>query len=177
MRRMVCLTVVFWMAGAEVRASDSPRVEVTASIDGEVLDPSGRFSDDLTGQPPRYYVWRDSDEWRLRSASQRNRLIRFHGSIQLVGGTFGKLRPIGLERRGGAADKWTVSEDRTHLDFEILTTGSFDGFDFSVTGAGAHITFDLKMGKRPLPRRIYIGSEGQHPAEAEFTLPAARTAE
>lgn len=175
MHRMACLAIAFLTAATDGLASDAAEVAITQSADGDPLDPSGRFSDDLTGQPPRYYVWRDSEGWHIRSASQRNRLIRFHGSITLIGGTFGKLRPVGLERRGGAADKWQLSEDRSQLEFEILTTSSFDGFDFSIDGSGAHVTFDLNMGKRKFPKRIYIGSEGQHPADAEFTLPAAGT--
>lgn len=149
-------------------------VEVSQSIDGEPLNPQGRFSDDLTGQPPRYYVWRDAEGWHLRTASQNGRLIKFTGSVKLQGGTFSKLRSVGLERRGSAADRWTVAEDRSQVDFEILTTSSFDGFDLTVSDDDAYITFDLRMGNRKYPRRIFIGREGQHPAQTEFTLPAAR---
>ncbi len=174
----ICFLAAAWPA-AVILADDAPAVtvDVTESIDGEPLDPQGRFSNDLTGQPPRYYVWRDSEGWHLRSASQRGRLIRFHGSITLTGGTFNKLRPVGLERRGSAADSWQVSEDRSRVDFEIKTTSSFDGFDFSVNDRDAYITFDLSMGNRKFLKRIYIGSDGQHPANAEFTLPASRTSE
>jgi hypothetical protein len=172
-RAALCLTV--FLPGTLARGDDelTTDVEVSQSIDGEPLNPQGRFSDDLTGQPPRYYVWRDVEGWHLRTASQNNRLIKFTGSITLHGGTFSKLRSVGLERRGSAADTWTVAEDRSQVDFEILTTSSFDGFDFTVSDDDAYITFDLIMGKRKFPKRIFIGRDGQHPAETEFTLPAA----
>lgn len=151
---------------------DAGEVEVSLSSDGEPLDPQGRYSDDLKNQPPRYYVWRDVEGWHLRTASQNARLIKFTGSITLQGGTFSKLREVGLERTGGAADSWTVAEDRSQVDFVILTTSSFDGFDFTVSGEDAFVTFNLIMGKRKFPKRIFIGRDGQHPAETEFTLPA-----
>jgi hypothetical protein len=177
-RAAPCLLLLL-LSGMAARADDesTTEVEVSLSIDGEPLNPQGRFSDDLTGQPPRYYVWRDVEGWHLRTASQNNRLIRFTGSIALQGGTFSKLRTVGLERRGSAADTWTVSDDRTQVEFEILTTSSFDGFDFTVSEQDAYITFDLMMGKRKFPKRIFIGREGQHPAETEFTVPAAPATE
>ena len=89
------------------------------------------------------------------------RLIKFTGSITLQGGTFSKLREVGLERTGGAADSWTVAEDRSQVDFVILTTSSFDGFDFTVSGEDAFVTFNLIMGKRKFPKRIFIGRDGQ----------------
>lgn len=165
------------LLGSPGLAGDETPPESAASLtsDGEPLNPRGRYSDTLVQQTPRYYVWQDSEGWHLRTASQRGRLIRFQGSINVTGGTISKLREVGLERRGSAADAWTVSEDRTQVEFEIATTSSFDGFDFTITGAGAQLEFDLSMGKRQFPRRIYIGRDGQHPAETKFTLPANRT--
>lgn len=177
-RPSFCFLIAFGPV-ATLIADDAPpaEIEVTQSIDGEPLDPQGRFSDNLTRQTPRYYVWRDTEGWHLRSASQRGRLVRFHGSIVLTGGTFNKLRPVGLETRGSAADSWQVAEDRSRVDFEIKTTSSFDGFDFTINDRDAFITFDLSMGNRKFLKRIYIGSDGQHPAKAEFTLPASRSSE
>jgi hypothetical protein len=173
LRAAICLALLL-LWGAAASADDEPAadVEISQSIDGEPLNPQGRFSDDLTGQPSRYYVWRDVEGWHLRTASQRNRLSKFMGSIVLHGGTFSKLRPVGLERRGGGADDWTVAEDRSQVEFEIQTTSSFDGFDFTVSD-DAYITFDLTIGNRKYPKRIFIGRDGQHPAETKFTLPAA----
>jgi hypothetical protein len=65
-----------------------------------------------------------------------------------------------------------VADDRSQVEFEIQTTSSFDGFDFTVSD-DAYITFDLSIGNRKYPKRIFIGRDGQHPAEAKFTLPAA----
>jgi hypothetical protein len=173
LRAAPCLLALLLLGTAAGADDETTEVEVSQSIDGEPLNPQGRFSDDLTGQTPRYYVWRDVEGWHLRTASQNGRLIKFTGSITLHGATFSKLRSVGLERRGGAADTWTVAEDRSQVDFEILTTSSFDGFDFTVSQDDAYITFDLTMGKRKFPKRIFIGRDGQHPAETEFTLPAA----
>lgn len=179
--RATCLTVLIGSmlcGGLGLADDDAPSESAQSpSIDGEPLNPRGRYSNTLVRQTPRYYLWQDSEGWHLRTASQQGRLIRFQGSITVSGGTIGKLREVGLERRGGAADTWTVSEDRTQVDFEIATAGSFDGFDFTISGAQAQIEFDLSMGKRQFPRRIYIGRDGQHPAETKFTLPASRPAE
>ena len=50
----------------------------------------------------RYYIWQTSDGWHVRTAAKG--LTRFTGSLQLKHATFGKLRPIGLEKKGRYPD-------------------------------------------------------------------------
>ncbi|MEW4529309.1 hypothetical protein [Maioricimonas sp. JC845] len=138
-----------------------------------VLSPDGRPDQDLVKvKNARFYVWRETRGWRVRTASKG--LVKFSGSIRLKGGSFGKMRQIGLERKGKYADRWGVSPARDELQFEIYTGGSFDGFDFDVRGRDAKIEFDLRIGdaKRKMPRRIYVGRDSAHPKESTFMLPA-----
>jgi len=165
------LSVLVVLAFAALaRADDADIGPKTA--DGQAISPSGRFSDDLTGARARYYVWSDGDTWHLRTCSRRNVFAKFTGTVKLNNGTFNRLRQIGLERKGRYADKWSVSQDRRTITFEIWTTSSFDGFDFDVNGADATVEFDVKIGGEARPGRIYIGNEGLHPTEAKFTFPA-----
>lgn len=154
-------------------ASLSILLTTGSALWAEDLSPIGKPEQDLVQvNNARYYVWHDSTGWHLRTASRA--VATFSGSIKLDGGTFGKLRTIGFETKGSAADRWGVNPDRTELRFEIVTGGSFDGFDFDVRGSDAQIEFDLKMFKTPQarPGRIYIGRSGTHPKEATFRFPA-----
>jgi hypothetical protein len=150
-----------------------PADKVTLTREGEIIDPEGRFSDDLINKVPRYYVWHDAEGWHVRSTSQAGTFARFDGSIKLTGGTFNRLRPIGLEGKGKNPDKWQVSKDRTEITFEIATDSSFDGFDFTVNGKAARVAFDLNIAKKGYPNRIYVGKGGKHPVETKFDFAAA----
>lgn len=123
----------------------------------------------------RYFVWHDSKGWHLRTAARA--LTQYSGSIKVTGGTFGKLRPIGLEQKARNPDRWGVSEDRTELRFEIHTVGSFDGFDFEIrrTSDDATVAFDLKQGRtqKSMPARIYLGKNDNHPKSSHFACAAA----
>lgn len=122
----------------------------------------------------RYFVWHDSKGWHLRTAARAR--TQFSGSIRLGGGSFGKLRPIGLEATGKNPDRWVVNAERTEIRFEIHTVGSFDGFDFDVSGADAstRVVFDLSQGRqgRRMPRRVFLGRDGKHPQKSHFAVPA-----
>lgn len=134
------------------------------------LDPRGRPDEKLIDQPQRYYVWHDSEGWHLRSAAKG--LTKFDGTVKVVGGTFRKLRPAGLESKGTGADQWKVDEKREEIRFSIQTSTSFDGFDFDLAGDAKSLEFDLSMGGQKRPRRIFVGRKATHPAEAAFSLPA-----
>lgn len=134
------------------------------------LDPRGRPDEKLIDQPQRYYVWHDAEGWHLRSAAKG--MTKFEGSIKVVGGTFRKLRPAGLESKGNYADRWALDDKRQEIRFLIHTSTSFDGFDFDLAGDAASLEFDLSMGGTKRPRRIFVGREAAHPPEAAFSLPA-----
>ena len=122
----------------------------------------------------RYFVWYDGEGWHLRTASKG--LVKFTGSIQLQGGgTFGRLRPVGLEKKGKNPDGWEVNTERTELRFQIVTGGSFDGFDFDVKTANkSTVQYQLLIGKdaSSLPGRIFLGSESKHPPKSSIIMAA-----
>jgi hypothetical protein len=139
-------------------------------------DPRGRPDEKFVNVPVRYYVWYDSDGWHLRTASRATQLRKFHGKIKLTGGTFNKLRAIGLEQKGKYPDSSKLDAARTTIEFTIYTSSSFDGYDFTVKGGQeARVAFELYRGDKERPGEIYIGSEGQHPTSGKFSFPAVPT--
>lgn len=134
------------------------------------LNPHGRMDDHPTDKPARYYLWEDAEGWHLRSCS---RLVnKFEGQVRIAQGTFRKLRPIGIDPKGRGADQWAVNKERTELKFVLNTAQSFDGFDFTVEDAAAELEFELLINGKPMPARIFVGRDGQHPPEAKFSFPA-----
>lgn len=165
-----CTAPLVWAEGED--EPGEPAAEFAVDLEGEPIDPSHRFSDDLTKFPARYYVWYDDEGWHLRSTTPKN-VFKFEGKITVDGGTFGRMRTVGFERRGRYADSATASPDRTSIEFTIFTSTAFDGFDFTVNGSDARVTFEeLKIGRRVYRNRIFVGEEGQHPKETTFSFPA-----
>ena len=134
------------------------------------LNPRGRMDDHPTDKPARYYLWEDAEGWHLRSCSRH--VNKFEGQVRIEEGTFRKLRPIGIDPKGRGADQWAVNKERTELKFVLNTAQSFDGFDFTVEGAGAELEFELLINAKPMPARIFVGREGEHPPQATFSVPA-----
>lgn len=122
--------------------------------------------------PARYYLWSDPDGWHLRSCTKDGYVAKFNGEITLKGGTFEKFRPIELEPKGKHPDAWQVSPDRTQLKFAIQSSDHPDGFDFTVKGKDATVVFDLKVGGKEQPKRIFIGHDNLHPSSTYFEFPA-----
>jgi len=120
----------------------------------------------------RYYLWHDGDGWHIRSCCKDGYYATFQGEIEVKGGTFEKLRTIELEAKGKHPDAWQLSEDRTKLKFIINSSDHPDGFDFTVKGKDATAVFDLKIGNKAQPKRIYIGHDNLHPPTAYFEFPA-----
>lgn len=172
-RSMISLVSGFCLVAATAAADDAdepPKAEQIAAADVQ-----GRPKQDLVEvQNARYFVWHDSSGWHLRSAAKG--FVKFNGSIKLTDGTFGRLRPIGLETKGKYADRWEVNADRSEIRFEIFTGGSFDGFDFDIRRQSdeARIACDLKMGRESTrrPARIYLGRDSKHPTVAHFETSA-----
>jgi hypothetical protein len=165
-------------SGAAAYAQRPPAAAVQTPEAGtadEPPDPRGRPDEKFVKVPQRYYVWHDAEGWHLRTAAQQN-IRKFHGTITLKGGTFNKLREIGLERRGKYADSSKVSADRTKIEFTIYTSSSFDGYDFTIKGdPDARVEFELHRGGRDFPKEIFVGGEGKHPSRVKFGFPAQPT--
>jgi len=183
----VILTMVtLALAEAQDKTSEKPKAKRKAAATARAkektteLSPNGRpVQDKVKVKSMRYFVWNDSSGWHLRTASKAKR--KFIGTIKLTEGTFGKMRAVGLENKGKMADRWVVNKERNEIQFEILTAGSFDGFDISAKGSGsAKVEFDLKFmdptraGTKPesQPKKIFIGRIEQHPKTGEFSFSA-----
>jgi hypothetical protein len=185
MRRWLPLCLTAALGGAIAAADDAPpesaaetaneasATEFAVTKEGEAIDPTGRFSDDLIDDTPRYFLWHDQSGWHVRTTSSRGTFSRYDGTISVEGGTFAKLRPIGLERRGQNPDKWELSDERDEMKFEIATNSSFDGFDFTIDGNDATLSFDLNISKKGYRNRIIIGRDGVSPSEKTFSFPAS----
>jgi hypothetical protein len=159
------------ITSAQQRSAAAARPQETTPEEPP-LNPRGRPDEKFVKVPQRFYVWHDAEGWHLRTAAQQN-IRKFHGTITLKGGTFNKLREIGLERRGKYADISKVSADRTKIEFTIYTSSSFDGYDFTIKGdADARVEFELHRGGRDFPKEIFVGGEGQHPPGVKFGFPA-----
>lgn len=176
--RRACLYSVLMMwtcTGAQAQTEESSDETADAypvDADGDPIDPHHRFSDDLTEQPARFYLWYDDEGWHLRSTTPKN-VFKFTGTITVSNGTFGLLRDVGFERRGRYADSARVTADHTRIEFTIFTSTAFDGIEFTVNGADATVTFeDLNIRQRIYRNRIFIGNNGQYPAETTFSFPA-----
>ena len=138
------------------------------------LNPYGHMAGMLTDQPARFYVWyEDQEGWHLRSAATKRGLIKFEGTVRVINGELRRCRPIGLDSKGKYADQWSLDKERRELKFMFWTAQVFDGFDFNVAPRTAELEFELKVGGREQPKRIFIGGKGQHPPKVRFTLPAA----
>ena len=147
-----------------------PGEEKPGTDESRPLDPRGRMEDHPTDKPARYYLWHDQHGWHLRSCS---RLVnKFEGTVRVEGGTLRKCRPIGIDPKGRGADKWGLNKDRNELKFELHTAQSFDGFDFTADETKATLEFELLINGKPMPARIFVGRNGEHPREARFAFPA-----
>ncbi len=170
------LALATWLTAPRGSAQDKSAGKAAAAAD-KPLDPRGRADEKFIKVPVRYYVWHDAEGWHLRTASQKDQVRKFHGKIKLVGGTFNKLREIGLERKGKSADNSKVNAARTEIEFTIFTSGSFDGYDFTINGGkDARVEFALQRGGKERPDEIFVGGKGQHPDSGKFDFPATPTA-
>ncbi|QDT56526.1 hypothetical protein Pan44_45810 [Caulifigura coniformis] len=120
----------------------------------------------------RYYVWSDPDGWHIRSACKSGYFAGFQGEITAINGTFEKIRPIALEAKGAHPDSWLLNPERTTLKFTMHTGDKPDGFDFTIKGKDASLTFDLKIGNKERPKQIFIGYDNLHPPKSFFEFPA-----
>jgi len=122
----------------------------------------------------RYYVWSDPDGWHIRSACKSGYFAGFQGEITAINGTFEKIRPIALEAKGAHPDSWSLNPERNTLKFAMHTGDRPDGFDFTIKGKDASVTFDLKIGNKERAKQIYIGHDNLHPPKAFFEFPARK---
>jgi hypothetical protein len=120
MQHILFLMLALFLTLRRLAAGDDEQETAPEQIDPQTV--KGKPEQDLVKvRNARYFVWHDGSGWHLRTASRG--LAKYGGPIQLKGGSFGKLRAIGLERKAKRSDRWAVNEDRTELRFEIHTAG------------------------------------------------------
>jgi hypothetical protein len=164
-----------WMLvglAAAILAADAPKVSTAKG--GKSLVATGKpKTESFTDKQARYFLWHDDEGWHIRTASNAGS-VKFEGTIESSTGQFGKLRPVGLEVKGKNPDLWQVDEKRQKIEFRITTSGSFDGFDFSLPkNDSGTLTFTLKIGDKERPGRVFVGREMQTPAELPLVLAGA----
>jgi hypothetical protein len=175
MRWLCAALCLVGAVGFAISDAADTMVSPAKTANGALISPKGQSDDvregKLTNQPARYYIWVDPQGWHFRSAAKKGVLVKFEGVIELSDGEFGRLRPIGLETKGKNPDIWTVDAARRKIEFKIFTSGSYDGFDFTIAKVkDVQVSFDLKIGEKPAPGRIFIGKDNRHPTEVPFSL-------
>lgn len=155
------LATVAFMLWAGPLAADPPP---------EALDPAGRPEGQIFNQPARYYIWHDSEGWRIRAASVKTNA--FAGTVTVRGGRIERWHGVGLDaNKGKAADQFRVSGDRTRLEFQFTVGKKSDGFDLKVSGDRPVLTFDLRVnGAAAKPKALFLGKAKAHPAAHPFAL-------
>ena len=174
MSRFVMLAALCFATAESIRVASAfePSGDGSSVID---VDPEGQppgLAKKAKG--PTYYLWRDGDVWRLRSATSEKR-HSFGGTIRVQNGRVKKLAAAGLEGQRPSpkrVDIGRVSRDRTRIDFSFKTNGRIDGFDFQVEGEDATLQFNLLTNGTAIPGRIRIGGNGNPAPGATFSLPA-----
>lgn len=122
----------------------------------------------LVGKTGRYHIYTDKSGWNLLMTSKGG--VKYNGKVTVHGGSFQRVKPVGLERK---QDKYGVSRDKKTLEFEIVTAGSFDGFEFTVREPDAWVEFELLQSGKPRPKRIFNGKQAANPKANKFAFPAA----
>lgn len=177
-RFMALLLVVTSFNTAAPAQEKSADVAPAVDVNGKAIAASGRPEvENLKDATARFVVWTDTEGWHVRTTSLQGKPAKFSGEVRLDEATFTKLRPVGLEPKSKNPDRWELSTDRSSIRFEIVTGGSFDGFDFEINSPKAVICFDLNVGGKPQPKRIFIGKLLANPTSATFSLSKAEDVE
>ena len=117
------------------------------------------------GEIKGYFIWHNEHGIHIWT-STRNREHVFSGVIR-TDGKFIDVRGQRLETN----DFYKVENDRHKIVFRD-TTGAHgsDGLNFQIEYSD-HMNFDLFMdGERIDPQNIYVGENGWHPANSDFSL-------
>jgi hypothetical protein len=170
---LATLAVACWppLALAADPPAGQPPADQAPVID---VDPNGMPPG--VGRKPQtavYHLWHDGGVWHLRCGSEGRR--RFAGVIRVQGGKVAKLVPVVVEprRKPRKADRGMLSRDRTRIEYDFVTDGGTDGFDFQITpGDEATLEFNLQIDGTALPARIAIGPKAQPAPSIPFTLSA-----
>jgi hypothetical protein len=134
-------------------------------------DPRGEPRQFHAGRSASYAVWHGPLGWQLRTTTAGKR-HHFHGTIQVVDGTFLEVNGILLEKLGPNHDQWHLAPGNQTLTFEFNTEEGVDGMHFWLSKGAKTLIFQLYMDGAGVPEQIFIGRAGHHPPAPAFYLPA-----
>lgn len=140
--------------------------------DVDPADPKGRPKW-KAGQAASFALWHEGNKWHMRTTAPKNEVHQFGITMTIVKGSVGELKPVTVEKKGKTVDLGTWNKERTQFKFLLSSGKAFaDGFDFDVSADATNIKFSLQIDGKDVPNAVFIGSKGDHPAKATFTLPA-----
>ena len=113
------------------------------------------------GSPVSYQIWRDRSGWHIRWTSAI-KVRHFKGKVFSPDGEVALIRKVDKERGDVIRKKGGV------VVFNAYTRGGWDGFDFVVYGR--QIVFDLQIGGRYLPQRVFVGANAINPSRLPFCI-------
>lgn len=116
------------------------------------------------GESHRYFLWRDSQGWHLRTTTAL-RKHRFRGEIVTNGGKINDFKTFDLE---GRSDWTQLTSDRGRVYFDLTTDKGLDGFDF--TTDAQTISFNVTLDGRARPEVVFVGTNNDHPGSMPFSL-------
>lgn len=125
---------------------------------------------DLEGKPDIddeiycYYLWRDKDGIHLRTISA-GVLHSFSGRITVTKGIFEDLDKASKKMN---EEDIRLSDPHT-IVFSYETKKDEFGFDFTVNGYYPCLKFDLKIDKKRVRKRIFLGEHKLNPRKLPFT--------
>jgi hypothetical protein len=124
-----------------------------------------------------FRIWHADGKWHLRTSTEnsvgkKDKLMVFSGSVRCE--TKISVEGVKLEKGNGkTADSFTPHKDGKGFDFRFATYGATDQVDFTIAESGKNLKFKLLVDGANAPtNRILIGTNGDNPEKAEFTLPA-----
>ncbi len=124
-----------------------------------------------------FRIWYLDGKWHLRtscenSVGKKEKLMVFSGTVRSEDKV--TAEGIRLEKGNGkTSDSIAPHKDGKGFDFRFATYGAIDEAMFTIADKGKTLKFKLMVdGKEAQTQRILIGSDGNNPEKAEFTLGA-----
>jgi hypothetical protein len=113
------------------------------------------------------FIWRDDEENFHLSVSTAGEGHVFTGNVQ-TNGYFARIKGNNFKKNDNA-NQYTL-KDRDKIEFQFTTEGKEFGMKFKISDATS-VKFDLYMdGNKIIPANIYVGENGWHPNESQFTI-------
>jgi hypothetical protein len=143
------------------------------------IDPHGKPKNFEEGDRNVFALWFEGGKWHLSVRGEQSQKVHFHGRITTSDGELTDVALVGLERikkNRGNADFYVPLASKKGFDFSFANFGGIDGLTFKASDPSGTLKIDLILGRDDDPKKnpdnILIGSEGTHPTENPFLMPA-----